>query len=223
MINNLLKRSEVEKSNNYSDYKQELRKDFFYSCGYCSTSEAEFHGNFEIDHYLPQKKHPELKNDYNNLIWSCFECNRAKGDFDSSNNQYKIFRPDEYCADDHFELENDVLKGKTHEIGETTINILRLNSKRLRTLRTIRREENKLEQEIAFGIFYLDQQLRKGNSINKAQIITRINALKAIQSSLEDFMRQYALETCSSYEHDEDPNKEELQRKKRTFLNSIKS
>ena len=75
-------RSEVKSKKNYNDYKELLRFDFWYSCAYCTLTEAEGGGiGFEIDHYYPQKKKSELSAEYRNLFWSCEICNRYKSDY----------------------------------------------------------------------------------------------------------------------------------------------
>ena len=218
MKNNLLPRSKVKKKSKYSDYKQELRKDFLYSCAYCTTSEKELHKDFQIDHYLPQSKYPELANDYLNLIWSCQECNNSKDDYDS-NATKKIFRPDKYDYSEHFELDGDKLIGKTPDVGFPTVILLNLNSKRLRTLRFIRSEENKLREEIAFGIHSLKVLMRKRSKDIK--FIQRIEALKKLSKSFEDSILMYANENCSSYEHDEDSDKKEYLKQKRAYKKSL--
>lgn len=63
----------------YKDYEPELRADFQYLCGYCGKSEKITKKGFEIDHFTPQKIAPKLKNNYGNLVYSCFTCNRKKG------------------------------------------------------------------------------------------------------------------------------------------------
>lgn len=32
----------------------------------------------EIDHFVPQRIAPERENDYSNLVYACYECNRKK-------------------------------------------------------------------------------------------------------------------------------------------------
>lgn len=63
----------------YKRYEPELREDFHYICGYCGKSEAVTKSGFEIDHFVPQKLVEGLKDCYDNLVYSCFICNRKKG------------------------------------------------------------------------------------------------------------------------------------------------
>ena len=75
-------RSVVKPRTNYRDYKADLRLDFKSRCGYCDDSDEYFGGShgFQIDHFAPKSRFPELELEYQNLIYSCPFCNRAKSD-----------------------------------------------------------------------------------------------------------------------------------------------
>jgi uncharacterized protein (TIGR02646 family) len=65
----------------YSEYREDLRIDFWFACAYCTICESEAAGiAFAIDHYEPQAARPDLSADYANLMWSCQQCNRYKSD-----------------------------------------------------------------------------------------------------------------------------------------------
>lgn len=63
----------------YREYSNELRNDFQQRCGYCFKPEYLTTKGFEIDHFVPRTVDEGKKNDYNNLVYSCFTCNRKKG------------------------------------------------------------------------------------------------------------------------------------------------
>ncbi len=63
----------------YEQYLNELREDFHHICGYCGKSEEVTTKGFEIDHFVPQKVSIDLRDEYQNLVYSCFTCNRKKG------------------------------------------------------------------------------------------------------------------------------------------------
>ncbi len=67
---------------NYTKYKTSLASDFYDSCGYCGIHHMFFghRDGFHIDHFAPKSKFPALECDYNNLIYSCPICNKAKSD-----------------------------------------------------------------------------------------------------------------------------------------------
>jgi hypothetical protein len=59
-----------------------LRRDFVFQCAYCERTESYFGGQeiFEIDHFRPASKFPELSRSYENLYYVCSKCNRHKSD-----------------------------------------------------------------------------------------------------------------------------------------------
>ena len=80
------------KYTNYTNYKAYLRKDFSNRCAYCNLHDEAITTPFEIDHYIPktafESSRPELKTDYDNLVYSCKKCNRAKSNkFEGDINQ----------------------------------------------------------------------------------------------------------------------------------------
>lgn len=66
----------------YRRYKDSLVKDFKNRCGYTYCLDFWFGGktNFQIDHFKPKSKFPELERNYKNLVYSCSYVNRAKSD-----------------------------------------------------------------------------------------------------------------------------------------------
>ena len=70
-------------STGYQAYKTRLRIEFSHSCAYCETREPEIGGSqsFHIDHFKPKKRFPDLICSYDNLIYSCRNCNVYKGDY----------------------------------------------------------------------------------------------------------------------------------------------
>jgi len=103
----LVVRSVVSAATYYGDYRQTLRYDFYYTCGYCFIAEAEAHGiSFEIDHYIPQKATPDLACDYNNLMYACKVCNAFKGDLyppsAAQSDNYRFFKADVDFFGDHY-------------------------------------------------------------------------------------------------------------------------
>lgn len=205
-----IQRSSPSAQSHYSAFKQDLRKDFRYSCAYCTCAENELHAkSFEIEHYLPQKHFPGLANYFLNLLWSCEVCNKNKSDYYPGKNPQKkmrhFFRPDRYFFEDHFEVQGDLISGKTENIGVFTEKVLCLNSKRLKTLRTIRRGHDELKDKMKFGIHSLVKML-KTSKIDKGIIFRQLENLKQIHSTFDAAMNELACKLCSAYEQDEDPD-----------------
>ena len=74
----IVRRPSVEHRSPYRKYKDILREDFAEICGYCGKSEVVTKNAFEPDHFIPIKYAPEKEEDYYNLVYSCYECNRKK-------------------------------------------------------------------------------------------------------------------------------------------------
>lgn len=105
-------RSVVIPRTNYCAYKDVLARDFNHRCGYTDCSDFWFGGQrtFQIDHLKPWSKHPDLKTEYNNLVYCCSYVNRAKWDDDSPN----YLDPCEVDYNDHFERDgNGYIIGKS--------------------------------------------------------------------------------------------------------------
>ena len=87
----------------YRRYKEFLVKDFNSRCGYTDCYDFWFGGphNFQIDHFKPKSKYPDLEINYNNLVYSCSYVNRAKSDDDG-----KYLDPVEVDYNLHFYRDN---------------------------------------------------------------------------------------------------------------------
>jgi hypothetical protein len=59
-----------------------LRDEFSFRCVYCLIREqwGRVTGEFDVEHFLPQARNPDLATEYNNLLYACGRCNSAKGD-----------------------------------------------------------------------------------------------------------------------------------------------
>jgi uncharacterized protein (TIGR02646 family) len=152
-------RTPVAVAASYQDYRPALRWDFWYSCAYCTLSEVEAAGiGFEIDHFLPQSRYPELDREYTNLYWSCRHCNRHKSSFAPTKVQsvrgQEILRADREHPRDHLvEAEDNPneLRPLTAK-GEFNIERLDLNRPTLVKLRRIRRRLADANATITLGV-----------------------------------------------------------------------
>jgi hypothetical protein len=65
----------------YESYKPWLRDEFSFRCVYCLCRERWFpdgEAAFAVDHVQPQSTAPELRNEYDNLVYSCCQCNALR-------------------------------------------------------------------------------------------------------------------------------------------------
>ena len=73
-----------EKYKDYKSYLSNLSTDFKHRCAYCNTHDQYINESYQIDHFIPQQVFKntdmeKLKYDYNNLMYCCPKCNKAKG------------------------------------------------------------------------------------------------------------------------------------------------
>jgi hypothetical protein len=156
----LVTRSAVPTNLTYPEYRKYLRYDFIYSCAYCTMSEAEAQAiRFTIDHYEPRNARPDLLDEYDNLMYSCNECNLRKGDRTppppARADGYRFFRPDTDLHEDHFEEKGALrLRGKSN-VGSYSIEALDLNRLSLRRLREIRDRLSECHSLVVEGVLGL--------------------------------------------------------------------
>ncbi len=66
------------------DIKENLKQNFFGRCAYCNCHYKTLTGlEYQIEHIIPKKKaedngKPELRDDYNNMVYACKKCNLYK-------------------------------------------------------------------------------------------------------------------------------------------------
>jgi hypothetical protein len=64
----------------YESYRPWLRDEFAFRCAYCLAREkwGRVTGEYDLDHFVPQRTNPARKADYDNLVYACRRCNSAK-------------------------------------------------------------------------------------------------------------------------------------------------
>jgi hypothetical protein len=197
----LVTRSIVPKGKKYPAYRSYLRHDFFHSCAYCTMSEYEAHGiRFTIDHYEPRNARPDLEHEYENLMYSCDECNIRKGDRwpppEARKDDHRFFRPDQDVRREHFDKGGVRLNPRTN-VGVYSIHALDLNRLSLRRLREIRDRLSactRLAEEGIMGLRRLpidrmppDIKGKVLSAINRA-----VSAEAVITGEIDSVLRQHA-------------------------------
>lgn len=123
--------------------RQKVRQKANFLCEYCEVSETDSGGELTVDHYQPQSA--DGSDDEPNLVYCCFRCNSYKGDYWQINsNQPRVFNPRTDKRDEHFWLSESGKLFALSEIGEITIELLRLNRKPL--VKKRERDFQKLEE-----------------------------------------------------------------------------
>ena len=64
----------------YESYRAWLRDEFAFRCVYCLSREhwGRVSGEYDLDHFVPQKTDPARKAEYDNLGYACRRCNLTK-------------------------------------------------------------------------------------------------------------------------------------------------
>jgi len=107
-------------------------------CEYCLLHEDDALLPHEPDHIIATKHRGETNED--NLAWTCFVCNRAKGsDLSSIDTQTKLvvrlFNPRRDQWNDHFEIDAEGFVNPRTDIGRVTEFLLRMNRPELQEIR----------------------------------------------------------------------------------------
>ncbi len=152
----IVRTTDVPAYSDYSRYRRYLRHDFYYSCAYCTITEAEAEAlRFTIDHYEPVSAMPELRTVYTNLMYACDECNARKGDLfpppDARQDGYRFFRPDMDRTSEHFLAQGSTVSHKS-KTGLYTITALSLNRRALRRIRELRLRLKLCDEYVSEGI-----------------------------------------------------------------------
>lgn len=226
----LITRAKVPVGLKYTEYKPYLRKDFFHSCAYCTSTESEALAiRFTIDHYVPQNADSQLVNEYTNLMYACDECNQRKGDRHpppaAQTAGYRFFRPDMDMFSDHFRLGlSGIIINAESKTGDYTIEALDLNRHMLKRIRDLRQRLTECDKFVAEGILALRE-----NCIDKIPPNVRAKVVKAIQDATRlagkfaDEIDELLQNHAKSELIDEDTKSEERLKERKARLKSMES
>jgi hypothetical protein len=132
---------------------------------------------------------------------------------------YRFFRPDVDEHDDHFEVQDLLVKHKTN-VGEFTIEMLDLNRKMLQRIRDIRKRLYQSNEAILQGLRSL-----RNRSIDMLPRTLRGNVLSARKRlegqavEAEEFLR----DLCKSPLRDPDDEKKERSKGRRALLKKVEA
>jgi len=166
---------------NYGSFKPYIINDFNNRCGYCDDLDK-FNGgknNYQIDHLRPKKLFSELETDYNNLVYCCPFCNRAKWDKWKENG---FIDPCSDLYDEHLERHSNgqikykSLRGKyIHE----NLNLFLKRHELLWLIEKVKEQKKELK-------FYLKNLDAKDNKYQKI-----INQFIIYDDKIEDYYELY--------------------------------
>jgi 5-methylcytosine-specific restriction endonuclease McrA len=213
----LVARSKVTPGLPYREYREDLREDFTYSCAYCTISEFEAQAiRMVIDHYEPRVARPDLENIYDNLMYSCDDCNMLKGDRSPPQaarvDGRRFFRPDQEYRHEHFQekaVNSDIhLQGLT-TIGEFTVEFTDLNRPTLLRLRKIRKNLANCHEYVLHGVLGLKHfPIDRLPKEFRAAALKRIRQWEGMSKKIADDVDAVLRGIAYSPMIDRDPNKE---------------
>ena len=134
-----------------SRYRSLVREDFSECCAYCLLHELLAGGasNFEMDHFRPRSRFPDLAKHYFNLYHSCHVCNQYKGAaWPSAELAERGFGFLDFCQEsfsDHFREKADGSWEPLTSLAEYTTARLRLNRPHLVEIRRLLRRLARLQ------------------------------------------------------------------------------
>jgi hypothetical protein len=110
----------------YQRYRPWLRDEFSFRCVYCLNREqwVDRRRAYQIDHFTPQVRRPDLKADYTNFLYLCSACNHLKGAKDLPD-------PCGIALDRCLEFSPDGKVKHLDDVGERIIEVLELDDPRL--------------------------------------------------------------------------------------------
>jgi hypothetical protein len=182
-------------------YRDCLRLDFGFECGYCLAREAEVgpgdpFGGYQIDHFRPRSLFKNRQHVYDNLVWTCTLCNRAKGDAWPSQREQdagiRFLDPVEDALGEHV-----FTRGETVDIidaspsGEFFVEALRLNAA---AHRERRRRREKLNTALRTALSVLSQ-LAARNPAAQA-ISTALNEVQGLRREVGESLPWDAPSSC---------------------------
>jgi hypothetical protein len=171
--------------NNSRQYKPYLRVDFRTRCAYCERPEAYLGGEelFEVEHFRPRKKFPELDCTYTNLYYACRGCNSHKSETWPSVEQVSrgMQFADPCIADPyvhHLQEEVDGGVRGTSPCGVYTTAHIRLHREDLKRWRRLRAQALKDVPVLTILLGSLEQFRGVCLESERAEVEDKIGALK---------------------------------------------
>ena len=169
----------ITQAYNGEDVLRQLENDHYKKCYLCERSLCT---DFQVEHLKSQKNFPDLKQDWNNLFWSCGYCNEKKG-----NNFNNLLDPSVVNIEEEIKQVLNFLQkqavftslAETDAHKETCQFLTKIHNGR-NGLRT-KREENFFEQVMGIvNDFYrlIDQYLYNPTEKNKALVKENLQIIK---------------------------------------------
>ncbi len=165
----------------------EVRSRAKYGCEYCGVSEIDAGGELSIDHFQPVSR--DGSDELDNLVYCCVRCNQYKHAYwPESAGAAPIWNPRHEPAETHFvELEDGQLLALT-EVGEFTLNRLRLNRGPLVSYRLMKRRQDRQR-----GLLNQYQALAQSLEQLHAQLDRLVHEQQSLLAEQNELLRRFLM------------------------------
>lgn len=135
--------------------KKYLAIDFDHHCAYCDDKDKYGGGQlaYQVEHFAPESKFPDLRHTYENLLYACPYCNRSKSDtWVSNDSAISVIGNKGFvspCNDEYYKhliRNNDGTISATSELGEYMRKQLKLYLKRHSIIYMLEQVDERCEQ-----------------------------------------------------------------------------
>ena len=136
--------------------KKYLAIDFKHRCAYCDDLDSIYGGErtYDVEHFAPKEKFPELEFTYDNLLYACTYCNNSKSnDWPSDDSAVCVVGERGYidpCKKEYYNhLDRDEDTGRIQyrsELGKYMYNHLKLYLKRHEIIYMLDKLQTKIKQ-----------------------------------------------------------------------------
>jgi hypothetical protein len=186
-------------TSNYREHKPFLRRDFLERCAYCERTEVYLGGDeaFEVEHFKPKSKFPDLICVYDNLYYVCRGCNGHKWETWPSEDQ--IARGQRFadpCLEDPY-LQHLRERGEDGTVEELTAcgvysnRHIRLDRQTLRSWRRLRSEARSDLPKLTAVARLLEQIVASSEGPDRDEAAERLDALRR---RIEESKLRFAIE-----------------------------
>ena len=183
---------------NYRKYRPFLRWDFLVQCAYCERTEEYLGGEeaFDVEHFKPRSKFPDLTSTYSNLYYVCRHCNGHKWETWPSEGQIaRGLRFADPCAEDPYEHHlREREDGQLEELtacGAYSNGHIRLDRHELRKWRRLRSEARRDLPKLTALARRLAEDVSSNDGPDRDQAAELLDALRR---RIEESRRRFSIE-----------------------------
>lgn len=183
----------------YQGYRPFLRRDFLARCAYCERTEGYLGGDeaFEVEHFRPRSKFPDLICAYGNLYYVCRKCNAHKSEtWPSDDRIARGVRFADPCVEDafvdHLRERDDGTLDELTACGSYSSRHIRLDRNELQRWRRLR-VEARGDLPRLIQVAQLLEVLVSGTEAGAPEREEMAENLAAIRRRIEESKRRFSI------------------------------